>query len=454
MKRNPVFVLLISSLLALGLLVGLVKPAAAGSPGKLARYAGPVQATKITLRQPGVQRLGKSFFLAGSIRLLTDQPLANKSIDFYLDGDYLGQARSDRLGLFDLVVSKDLPAGAYTIVASYDGGRLLAPSEATTLLKVRPTQVQVQTIPPTAGITFRMDGRRFQSGPDGIAKAEIMSVGQYRLEVLIDEFQDPSVRIEFGRWQAEDYQPFRDISIPGDETVQVGLDVFHQVRQTFVDLSGYPVDSGRITSLTLKSIQGDVFTFTDGQPRWLPASRTTRRVTGLEETKLQYSVMKVMVDGSNVVNQAQQRFFTSPGQTWPISLLLYSLNVSATDGLFGSPVGKSVNLYYPDGQVVNYPLDGTGKTAIHSLARGIYRVELVGASGISSAAPVALSRDQVLQTKVITYLDLAVVGLLGLTIVLGLFFYGRPWILGLLSHRLGLKKGPLQEVDWATGHEN
>jgi hypothetical protein len=209
----------------------------------------------------------------------------------------------------------------------------------------------------------------------------------------------------------------------------VGLNIYHQVGQTFLDLNGNPVDPARIDEFMIRSAQGDVFVFSDGTSRWIPASRIARRVTGLEETKLLYSVISVTIDGSNVVNQSQQRFYTHPNETWPISLLLYSLHISAVDGMFGSPVGKSVNVEYPDGKIVNYPLNRAGAVDIQSLARGTYYIELVGANGMSNRLPVALSRNQQVNTKVITYLDMAVVAMLGMVVALGLLLYGRPWIL-------------------------
>jgi hypothetical protein len=212
-----------------------------------------------------------------------------------------------------------------------------------------------------------------------------------------------------------------------------------------LDLNGLPVDPKRISEFTIRSAQGDMFVLNDGQPRWIPASRVARRVNGLEETQLLYSVLSVTVDGSNVVNQSQQRFFTYPIENWPISLLLYSMRINAKDGLFGTPVGKSVNVKFPDGHVENYPLDQAGMVEIHSLARGIYTTELVGVNGLNNRTPVALSRNQDVTTKVVTYLDLAVVGALGLFIALGLLLYGRPSLL----HILRKNQQTVQESAWA-----
>ena len=119
--------------------------------------------------------------------------------------------------------------------------------------------------------------------------------------------------------------------MPSDTIIQVGLNIFHKVNLKFVDLDGFPVDPSRITSISIRSIQGDVFTLKPGDTPWLPASRTARYQTGLEKTDLLYSVNSVTIDGSNVVNSAQQRFYAKTDDTWSISLLLYSLHITARD---------------------------------------------------------------------------------------------------------------------------
>jgi hypothetical protein len=313
-----------------------------------------------------------------------------------------------------------------------------------TTLKTSTGDVQIQLVPPIPGVVFQINGQKFVSGQDGFASIQINNPGQYRLFLLPDEYHNPFQRIEFGRWLQESYDPYLDIQVPTNKVIKVGLNVYDIVGQTFTDLNGSPVDPRRIKEFSIRSTQGDFFTLHDGQPRWIPASRVARRINGLEEVKLIYSVLSVTVDGSNVVNESQQRFNAQPNGVWPISLLLYSLRLNATDALFGSIVGGSVNLEFPDGRIQNYPLDKTGIVEIHSLARGNYYMELIGIHGLSSRVPVSLSRTQEVSTKVITYLDLIVLGIVSVLIMLGLLLYGRPWLVisSLKNKRLGLTHQP------------
>lgn len=432
MKKGLFSRLLFIGVLVFGFLGNDVTPAFANSLAK-----NPLRIhTFIILNELRDVNLGETILISGTVKDAYDRPVAEKSILFTIEGKYLGQARSDENGNFERTIKNRMDAGMYEITATSNATRYLASTSSSTTLKVQPATLQVQTVPAIEGVHFELNGRRFISGADGSASIKVEKIGQYQLHVLAEEYKNPTQRIEFGRWLQESFEPYLMIEVPNDDIIQVGLNVFHLVGQSFLDLDGNLVDSERISTFTIRSIQGDVFEFTDGQPRWIPASRTARRITGLEETQLLYSVIEVMVDGSNVVNRSQQRFYAEPGfQNWEISLLFYSMRVNAQDGLFGFPVGSSVNLEFPDGSLKNYPLDENGVAEISSLSRGNYSIEFVGTNGLSNRTPVALSRNQDVHTKVITYLDIATVGLLGIIFALGILFYGRPWFLSALTRK-------------------
>ena len=66
------------------------------------------------------------------------------------------------------------------------------------------------------------------------------------------------------------YQPSETIVVPSDNVPQVGLNVYQKVGETFVDLSGFPVEPARVKQFTIRSAQGDLFTFNNGKPAWIP----------------------------------------------------------------------------------------------------------------------------------------------------------------------------------------
>lgn len=449
MKKITIIKFLISNLFALCMLGSSFMPVVASSA-----FAPRPLHTKIILEQPGAIALGEAFTLTGMMKDENNKPVSGKNIKFTIDDEYIGQTKTDENGSFTRKFKNSLIAGAHTVTASSTRTRFLEATTTSIEMRILPTEVMLQTVPPIAGVTFELNGKRFVSNEEGIARTTVNKIGMYRVHVLVEEYSNPLQRIEFGRWQEESFEPYRYIQVPGDNIIQVGINVYHLVNQSFVDMASAPIESQRVTEFMIRSAQGDVFILKHGNgtpensvcyigiPCWLPASRTARRVNGLEETKLLYSVINVIVDGSNVVNQSQQRFYTHPGENWEIALLFYTMSVDASDGLFGNRIGKSVNLTFPDGTAKNFPLDEDKVARIHALPRGNYTIEFVGTNGMSNRIPVALSRNQEVHTKVITYLDMAVVGLAGLALALGLLLYGRPWLLDYVRPK---KRSTVQE---------
>jgi hypothetical protein len=136
----------------------------------------------------------------------------------------------------------------------------------------------------------------------------------------------------------------------------------------------------------------------------------------------------VVIDGSNVVSQAQQRYFVNPNDVWPVKLLLYKATFNARDALFGFPLGTGIRMEYPDGDVQTYTFNTNQEYTLDGLARGIYRVTVMGADGYAPPTPIALSRDQDVELMVFSTLDLGVLVGLGLLLSVGLLLFGRPYI--------------------------
>jgi hypothetical protein len=425
----------------------------ANRPGFLTASKTPVNdLVAMSLSAPNQVDLTKSISLTGNLKdLYTGESIVNKTITFSIGGVYQGQTHTDEKGMFTIDLSNNLPAGKYMIAAYFKGAHLLEPASASAWVEVLPATIRVQTIPAIAGIKFQIYGQQFVSGPDGFATVQINAAGQYRLDVLIDEYQDPSQQVKFGRWTDETFQPYRVVDVPDDNVIQVGLNIYHKVSLKFVDLDGYPVDPARISSISIRSVQGDVFSLKPTDTPWLPASRTARRQSGLDVTDLLYSINSVVIDGSNVVNSAQQRFYAKVGDTWTITLLLYSLNISTKDGLFASPIGKSIDLIFPNGQTRNYALDQTGTLDIHALARGIYHISVKGVQGLGTTTPVALSRNQVVKLNIVTRADIAVAACVGFGFAFGLIVYGRPRLVTSLFRR---KRTQTTSWDWIQKNES
>jgi hypothetical protein len=217
----------------------------------------------------------------------------------------------------------------------------------------------------------------------------------------------------------------------------IALSLYVTAGAEFIDLQGGTVPVSRVGVVTLKSRLGVRVRFKSGESVRLHASRAVTFRDGVRSKPIEYAVESVTVDGANVVNRAQQRFFPLRARHLTIPLLLYSARFSARDAIFGFPLGSAVELVYPSGRVVRVPLHGGDGRAI-ALPRGEYRVRVAG-SGFSFERPLALSRDQTVALEVVSYLDVAAVLGGTLALAVGLVLVRRPLVRRRLRRLLALR---------------
>jgi len=297
--------------------------------------------------------------------------------------------------------------------------------------------VEIHAVPGLAGLRFVLDGQTVATRGGGVARIYVSRPGTYRLRATAAQESASGKRVRFSRWMDSVFEPTRSVNVRSPRTVlAVGFTVEYPVQLKFVDLKGRPIDSAQITSVTLTNSLGQSETFRGADARrWLLGSRVSRLVHGLNETEIQYGVDRVMVDGSNVVNTSQQRFYPARGDVIVIQLLFYSAHVSARDAFFGFPVGSAIQLVYPSGKVERYELGSGSQTTLQALPRGEYRISVDG-PGMSFSRPLALSKDQEVNLEILSYLDVAVVLAFLTFLGFGLVLIGRPHLRHALRGRL------------------
>jgi predicted RNA-binding Zn-ribbon protein involved in translation (DUF1610 family) len=386
--------------------------------------------TTLTFQPPNPVTVGNPSIVTVQLVSSKGEPVANQPVEIFVNGESERRARTDSTGNVSVQVRRN-EAGTYALSAVFKGSRVpsLGSSRASADLVVVPALIEIHVTPSLPNIKFSLDERIFSSDDYGVARIEVAKAGKYHLELLPFETNDPDIQMAFGRWGDDYFVPSRDIEIPLKKPLDVGLEVSYQVGQAFVDLSDKPVDLSRITSITLKGSNGATYTFEDNLPHWLPAGRVIRLNNGLEETKILYSVISVIIDGSNVVSQAQQRFFVHPNDLWTVKLLLYSAGFTARDALFRFPIGTGIRMEYPDGDVQIFNFNSNNQHTSTGLARGIYRITVTGAEGYAPPTPIALSRNQDVELMVFSYLDMGVLASIGIIVALGLLFFGRPHLM-------------------------
>lgn len=385
--------------------------------------------TTLTIEPPISVSVGNPAFIVLKLISSKGEPVVDQPIELFVDGVRERRARTDETGTATVRVTRET-ANTYALTATFKGSKLpsLGSSKAAADLVISPAIIEVIVTPPLPDIKFALDDRVFASDDYGVARIEVDEAGKYTLDILPIETVDEDIQMHFGRWGDEEFSPSREIEVPLKKPLQVGFEVSYKVSQSFIDLDHKPVDSSRITSITYKGSNGATFTFEDTGTHWLPSGRVIRLNNGLQETKILYSVMSVVIDGANVVSQAQQRFYVDPNDHWTIQVLLYAAHFTARDALFGFPIGTGIHMEYPDGDIQSYSFDPEEGHTLEGLARGIYKVTVTGAQGYAPPTPIALSRSQDVELMVFSYLDMGFLAGVGLMLSVGLLWYGRPYV--------------------------
>jgi hypothetical protein len=394
-----------------------------------------ISQTMLTIRLPNEHPVvsGNRVLMLAQLQVQDDAgqwiPLARRFIQFYLDDEILRSVLTDENGQASIRIERDLPAGDYRVTAIYRGGNDFSEAQASYSFTVNPAIFEIRSVPSIAGINIAVNDQVFTTNEEGIARIPIHNIGTYQFNILPWDDEQSGVRVEFRRWQDPVFVANREIKLPSLASLEVGFNVSYIGGFSFTDMDDTPVDSQRISSLRITGSSGMVYAADNAEPQWLQSNVIRRRRQGLASIEIGYAVESVIVDGADVVNRGQQRFSAALGGVWSIKLLLYSMHVRAQDAFFGTALGTAIRLEYPNGVIESVPFNSDQEVQFNSLARGIYKLQVIGANGMATVTPVALSRDQTVELKVLSALDLAVVlGFGGVTATV-LLLIGRPQIL-------------------------
>jgi len=267
----------------------------------------------------------------------------------------------------------------------------------------------VETIPPTPNLPIVYGGITYSTDRHGVALLPPQLIGRPRVPPTTFS---AGRRAVFQRWYGRSVR------------LRAALDIYYRVRLRYVDLRGRLVDPDTVDSIQIRSSIGER-SHPASRILWLRGTRVVPLNGGLESKPIYYTIERVVVGGSNVVNESQQKFFPARQHGVTVQLLFYRARFRSRDAFFGFPVGDRVRLTFPRGSTRRYRLGGDGTVVIPSLPRGSYHVEVEG-GGISLGGPVALSRDQDVKVGVVSYLDLGVVAAALAFFAVGLPLIRRP----------------------------
>jgi hypothetical protein len=391
------------------------------------------QATLLHIQEMEPQQLGSEFVVAARLTTASGEPVPDKTIVFYANDVLIGQKKTGQQGEAHLTIHITTGVGVYMLSASFGGTQELSASKASAAGVILPAVITVQTSPPIPGVRFSLGGRTATTSQQGAAEFKVDRTGSYMLEMLPFTASNPDLRVELAAWPGNNAVPQFQLNVPQDQPVHVGLNVYRRVSLKFFDSHGDLVDPTRVSSIALRGSDGRLHNLESGEDLWLLSVRPVRRAGSLDSTAVLYSVLSVMVDGSNVVNQAQQRFTGELDPVWEIELLLFSARLGARDALFKKTAGDGIVLEYPDGREEIIAFGSEGWVEIQALARGLYYVTVTGVDGMAPRTPLAVARNQELQMVVVTHVNMAVVLSAGAAFALALLLIGRPRILSSLQ---------------------
>ena len=285
--------------------------------------------------------------------------------------------------------------------------------------------VTVQVVPHLGGVHFSIDGVAGVTDDNGQATIEdpqLNNVGQ-RL-VLPQQVISPTVRVTMDRFNNNpDHGAFT-------RALLVELDVEHLVGVRFLTPKGETFAGSKVTSATFRDSLGRAIVWTGPQlitPNWVMATRPVRVSNGIKGSVITYALQSVMIKGSSVVNQGQQRFTATDSLIWDIPVALFSLTITGNDLLSGKPIGKNFGLTYPDQSTIVRPLGPGHTTTVHNLPPGDYQVKVTGGL-VAPKSTVHLSRSDSTTSVVITkqdFLKLLAVVVFVLGVLVGIGFLGR-----------------------------
>lgn len=295
-----------------------------------------------------------------------------------------------------------------------------------------PGTLAVQTVPVTKGARVAADGNVVRTNARGLAELPVPNFRGLAERLNLPSTRvGPKTRVSLDRVLGD---PSHGV---GGEPVIVGLNTERLVSWTFTSRTGREVSSRNVRLLELKSNTGQIVTLKGKdvrRPTWLAASRTQQTPDGLVSKDLYWTVSRAVVEGADVVNRGQQKFFPTQSVRWNIDLLFFRVEFVGRDLLFGTHAGVGVEMTGPDGETRRIPFVN-GMASVNSLPRGTYEVRVYG-SGVSFTRPMSVSKDQIAEIEVITDVDLVLIaGVIGMTAV-SLVLVGRRHHLVTFGRRL------------------
>jgi hypothetical protein len=285
--------------------------------------------------------------------------------------------------------------------------------------------LEIVTVPAVPGARFAVDGRTHRANQQGVVRVKVSSKGRHKIATVDNKISQQDRTLEFVRWYHGNHQKdylhqLSGLTVKRNLRIKAAYRATYALEYSFVDQARNAVERQRVARVEFRGDHGQTVSGNGSGKVTLLGIQPVVSGGTLLGKKISYTVQRVDIDGSNVVQVNAQRFVPSRKSTLVVPVQLYTVHFSTSDMLFGSPAGQTLWLKYPDGHQVKVPLDANGKASVERLARGNYTVR-VDAAGLAFERPFVLSRNQYVDLQHVSSLDIAVVMALLVALMVGLY---------------------------------
>lgn len=384
------------------------------------------KATSIALSVPGPtktgQRLGIDVTLTSPSGTLAGQPVrvtvgTLRSLDVII---------KDPAGSAHVSLSRDTPAGTYTVTATYHGNRRLSltPASDSQTLTVLPLTLDVQTLPVLTGAPITLDRATVATDSSGVAHFSVQAAGNHELFAAPPP-DTATTKATFARWSDGQIVTSRQLHLLGDTQMLAGYRTSIRTEMRFSNADGKPLDIARVNSVSIASPDGATQVLqAPYNPLWLSFPAPSRAALTLGQPTARFSVVSATYDGISVANRGDDPLLPKPGTPWNIRLRVYSLHVETRHPVLPGSGPHAVRLTPKHGTPLIVALNDQGMATINNLPRDQYTVT-VPASAYAPATPVVLSRDQTISVVVVGAQDILIAGLIVVLIVVLMVIVAR-----------------------------
>jgi hypothetical protein len=210
--------------------------------------------------------------------------------------------------------------------------------------------------------------------------------------------------------------------------VTAAFTVEKPVLPLVVRQDGTALNPAEVTNpITVRSDGGKIVKMPLTRPTWLEEFRPTFHHSVLSARPVSYSLQRVEVRGTNVVDAGRQRFQPATTSRPTFTTQFHDLVITGHDAIFKTKLGTSATVTFPDGGKLTVPLNAEHTAKLTNLPRGKYKVTIEAGRGIVGVQQFSLSRDKTADLIVITTLDMVILLGLMLSIALGLLVIGRQY---------------------------